>query len=126
MIIYSSQTTKQGGYMKVQFNAQQPTFQCAVDPRFENAMRKCINSGANRLKNNYKLSSKIEEFNSLGYNDYTIQLEQKYHAIGTEYKMKAVSKDNEVILANRSSFRGILESFLKYPKREFNKRMQNG
>lgn len=111
--------------MKVQFNTQQPTFQANVDEKFVNAMRGFINSGQNRLKNNYKLNSKIEEFSGLGYNDYTIRLEQKYHAIGTEYKLKAVSNDKEVVLANRSSFRKIVEEFLNFDKHKFKSKMRN-
>ena len=111
--------------MKVQFNAQQPTFTASVEPKFENAMRRFINSGENRLKNNHRLTSKIEEFKGFGYNDYTIKLEQKYHAVGTEYKMKAVSEKNEVVLANRSSFRRIVDSFLNFDKQEFADRMRN-
>lgn len=107
--------------MRIELN--QPTFGVNIDPKFENAMRGFINSGENRLKNNYRLNQKIETYKGFGHEDYTVQLHKRYSAWGTDYFLKAVrdgeDPDNAIILAKRNSFRKIVEKFLKINGSEF-------
>ena len=113
--------------MRIDFDSRQ-TFGVNVDPKFVNAMRGCINSGENRLKNNYKLNKKLEDYAGFGHDDYTVELHKKYSAWGNEYIMKAVrdgeNPDNAVVLAKRNSFRAILNKFLHINRSEFNGRLK--
>ena len=115
--------------MRVDFNSQQ-AFGVNVDPKFVNAMRGFMNSGENRLKNNYKLSKKIEEYANFGFDDYTMQLNQKYTAWGTEYTIKAVrdgeNSENAAVIAKRTSFRKIVEKFLKINRGELKAKIYRG
>lgn len=72
----------------------QPSFQAKVADRFVKSMRGFVNGGENRLKNNYRLTQKIEEYAKFGYDDYTVELHQKMGSLGVEYRLVAV-KDGE-------------------------------
>ena len=117
------------GY-RMRIESNQPAFGAKVDEKFVNAMRGYINHGENRLKNNYKLNQKIETYDSFGHDDYTVQLHQKYTAMGTEYALKAVkdgeNPDNAIVLAKRNSFRAIVNKFLHINRSEFNGRLKQG
>ena len=103
--------------MRVNSVQNQPVFQAKVDDKFVNAVRGFINSGENRLKNNYKLNKKLEDVSKFGYDNYTVKMEKTVKSTGNEYVLKAVKDGRDfedgAFLGQRYSFRKIAELFLK-------------
>lgn len=100
-----------------------PNFNAKVSPKFINAMRGFINGGENRLKNNYRLNNKIQDYANFGYDNFTIELVQlkrfsnnDYFIIASEHDKKA---NEGIFLAKRRTFRQATEKFLSIRKHEF-------
>lgn len=115
---------------KIQQNDQNNTFKAKVSQKFINSMRGFINNNENRLKNNYKLTQKIEEFNQMGYGNYTIVMQQKSTSLGFEYRLLAIkdgeSLDNAICLTKKpyASYRKIFDRFMNYTRYDFNNIMR--
>ena len=110
--------------MKVDLDTSyRPYFQANVSEKFVNAMRGYFNSGENRLKNNYRLNKKIEEYKNFGYKDYTVELHKKAMGWDVEYSLVAVKEgmkpQDYIILAKRNSFRKIVQRFIEMRRGEF-------
>ena len=114
----------------IQNNQCKTSFQAKVSQRFVNSMRGFINNGENRLKNNYKLTQKLEEYSKYGYDNYTIEMHQKYSAYGQEYRLIAVkdgdTAENGAILTPSPyySYRKIFNRFMNITKYDFNNLMK--
>lgn len=111
-------------------SSTQPNFQAKVSQRFINSMRGYVNHGENRLKNNYQLTQKLEEYAKFGYDDYTIEMHQKNGALGFEYKLLAVkdgdSPDKGLVLTKTpyTSYRKIFQRFMTLNKHDFHNIMK--
>ena len=110
--------------MKVEnINSPQPNFNAKVSPRFIKSMQGYFNNGENRLRNNYRLNQKIEEYASFGKDDYTIEMRQKIGSLGYEYSLVAVRDGDEsgkgVVLAIRTAYKKIVNKFMNMNKGEF-------
>lgn len=107
-------------------NQPEISFNAKVSQKFVNSMRGYINNGSNRLQNNYKLTQKIEEYASFGYDDYTIEMHQGNGKLGFEYRLVAV-KDNctdrrqNVLLTKKpfDAYRKIYNRFMSFNKHDF-------
>jgi hypothetical protein len=116
--------------MKADFNPNMNTnFQAKVSPQLEKFMRGFINQGGNRIKNNYRLSSRIEEFNTFGFDEYTINLATKSTGTGMQYSLVATKNGQDIkegtCLSRKSSIREIVTYFLNIRKNQFINKMQN-
>ena len=111
--------------MKTNLNTnQQPIFQAKVSPRFVNMMQSYINNGENRLKNNYRLNTKLEEITqNFGYDNHTIELVTNFNSLGRTYTMLAVKDDskqnNGIFIIQRPTFKKLLEAFFNLRKNYF-------
>ena len=106
-------------------NNTQPNFQAKVSQRFINSMRGYVNNGGNRLQNNFKLTQKLEDYAKFGYDNYTIEMQQKQGALGFEYRLIAV-KDGEDISTGinltktpYTSYRKIFQRFMNITRYDF-------
>lgn len=118
--------------MKIaQINKTEINFNAKVSERFVKSMRGYVNSGSNRLQNNYKLTQKLEEYADFGYDNYTVEMVQKSGPLGFEYKLFAVkdgdSIDNGLVLtkASYTSYRKIFQRFMTLNKHDFNNIMKS-
>ena len=78
--------------MKVNFDSKNShqTFGIKISERFLNSLHGHVNNGENRLRNNYLLNNKLKEYESFGFNDYTMHMQQKSSPLGFEYNLFAV------------------------------------
>ena len=117
--------------MKVELNScKNINFHAKVSPQLEKVLRSYINQGGNRLKNNYKLNTKIAEFDKYGYDEYTMNLVSKYNSMGNEYSL-VVTKEGQnikdgICLSKKSSMRELVNYFLNIRKNQFINKMENG
>ena len=110
---------------RIQNNQPHTTFQAKVSEKFIDSMRNFINHGENRLKNNYKFNEKLKEYETFGYDDYTIIMHKKSGALGFEYRLFAIKDDEPydqgVVLTKKTynSFRQIFNRFMNFNKHDF-------
>lgn len=113
-------------YFNIQNNKPMPAFEAKVSERFITSLRGYVNSGSNRLKNNYTLNKQIENVGNFGFDNYTIELRQNRMGWGTEYQLVAVKDGtdgkNPVIIAKRLTYKHIANLFLNIRKNEFVRR----
>ena len=104
-------------------NGFQTNFNAKVSPRFIKSMQGYFNNGPNRLKNNYLLNAKIEEYASFARDNFTIEMRQKSGPLGFEYSLVAVRDNDEsgrgIVLATRTAYRKIVNKFMNMNKGEF-------
>lgn len=106
-------------------NQTEVSFNAKVSDKFVNSLRRYINSGSNRLQNNYKLTKKIEEYATFGYDNYTVEMRQKSGPLGFEYRLFAVkdgdSSEKGLVLtkSSYSTYRKIFQRFMTLNKRDF-------
>ena len=112
--------------MKVYMNTDyRPAFQAKISQRFTNSLRGYVNNGPNRLKNNYILTQKIEEYAKFGYDNYTIEMQQTSGRLGLEYRLFAVKDGDDtskgIVLTKKTltSYRKMYERFMNFNKHDF-------
>ena len=117
--------------MKInKINKSDIVFNAKVSQKFINSMRGYVNNGNNRLKNNYKLTKKIEDYAKFGYDDYTIIMEQKSGSLGYEYSLYAVKDGYDITdginLTPKpyTSYRKIFKRFMQITEYDFNNLMR--
>ena len=105
-------------------------FNAKVSQQFVHSMRGYVNNGSNRLKNNYQLTKKIEDYAHFGYDDYTVMMQQRYGSMGYEYSLYAV-RDGEDIRDGinltpkpYTSYRKIFRRFMQITKYDFENLMR--
>ena len=102
-----------------------PQFKAQVSERFIKSMRGYINNGPNRLRNNYKLDKKIEQYHKFGYENYTIEMQQKSGSLGFEYRLYAVKNEDasgkKIPLTPKpyDAYRKVYYRFMNFRKQEF-------
>ena len=105
-------------------------FNAKVSQKFVHSMRGYVNNGSNRLKNNYQLTKKIEDYAHFGYDDYTVMMQQRCGSMGYEYSLYAV-KDGEGIIDGinltpnpYTSYRKIFKRFMQITEYDFDNLMK--
>ena len=116
---------------KIQNNNYNNSFKAKVSQRFVNSMRGFINNGPNRLKNNHRLSKKLEDYaTKYGYEDYTVHMQQSQGPLGSEYRLIAVKDgddiSNGIVLTKNpyTSYRKIFLRFMELSSYDFNNIMR--
>ena len=102
------------------------TFGAKVSQDLVDMLRFSINTGENRLKNNYQFTKKLEEFKDFGYDDYTVGYHKKDNIHGRSYNLIATrdGDDSRVLFLKKcNTLNQFLSMFNNMTKGEFRNRM---
>jgi len=116
--------------MQIEKYRNSQTFGANLNKEFIDFARSYINTKPNKLKNNYKLNNKIDDFKNFGHDYLTIGLYQKHAGYGDKYMLVARKEGQKLkegtVIACKDSFNHLLKAFLGMKKKEFITRLYIG
>jgi hypothetical protein len=115
--------------MQVQKVNDNTAFGVKISPHFHQVVQNHYNYNQvpNKLKRMYEFNQKIEQYSNFGFDNYSLDYEQKFIKGRRQHLLVAITNDGnkKVEIFNRNTLAKIIDSFMRMTKHEFSTKFKN-